>query len=396
MPLKMLPMNQISQPPLDNAGETSRPLLLHATVQVGLGDRSYPIWIGEGLLDQPQIWQQAFGGRKAGRVVVISNEVVMPLYGQRVLNALEAIGCQTSQVVLPDGESHKDMTSLMKIFDHLMSAHVDRTATVVALGGGVIGDMAGFAAACYQRGIDFVQVPTTLLSQVDSSVGGKTAINHPLGKNMIGAFYQPRAVMIDMTVLKTLPTREVSAGLAEIIKYGCILDVKFFDWLESNLPALMKGDPIALAYAIERSCQIKAQVVAADERESSGQRALLNFGHTFGHAIEAGLGFGVWLHGEAVGCGMAMAALLSHQLGQLDAPSLSRVVRLIGRAGLPLDPPDWPAQDYLDWMAHDKKSSGGAIRYILLKELGQAELRAVEAPVVRVAIEAAQKGFSAA
>jgi 3-dehydroquinate synthase len=298
--------------------------------------------------------------------------------------------------VLPDGESHKDMTSLMKIFDHLMSAHVDRTATVVALGGGVIGDMAGFAAACYQRGIDFVQVPTTLLSQVDSSVGGKTAINHPLGKNMIGAFYQPRAVMIDMTVLKTLPTREVSAGLAEIIKYGCILDVQFFDWLESNLPALMKGDPIALAYAIERSCQIKAQVVAADERESSGQRALLNFGHTFGHAIEAGLGFGVWLHGEAVGCGMAMAALLSHQLGQLDAPSLSRVVRLIGRAGLPLDPPDWPAQDYLDWMAHDKKSSGGAIRYILLKGLGQAELRAVEAPVVRVAIEAAQKGFSAA
>lgn len=396
MPLKMLPMNQISQPPLDNAGETSRPLQLHATVQVGLGDRSYPIWIGEGLLDQPRIWQQAFGGRKAGRVVVISNEVVMPLYGQRVLNALEAIGCQTSQVVLPDGESHKDMTSLMKIFDHLMSAHVDRTATVVALGGGVIGDMAGFAAACYQRGIDFVQVPTTLLSQVDSSVGGKTAINHPLGKNMIGAFYQPRAVMIDMTVLKTLPTREVSAGLAEIIKYGCILDVKFFDWLESNLPALMKGDPIALAYAIERSCQIKAQVVAADERESSGQRALLNFGHTFGHAIEAGLGFGVWLHGEAVGCGMAMAALLSHQLGQLDAPSLSRVVRLIGRAGLPLDPPDWPAQDYLDWMAHDKKSSGGAIRYILLKGLGQAELRAVEAPVVRVAIEAAQKGFSAA
>jgi 3-dehydroquinate synthase len=396
MPLKMLPMNQISQPPLDNAGETSRPLQLHATVQVGLGDRSYPIWIGEGLLDQPRIWQQAFGGRKAGRVVVISNEVVMPLYGQRVLNALEAIGCQTSQVVLPDGESHKDMTSLMKIFDHLMSAHVDRTATVVALGGGVIGDMAGFAAACYQRGIDFVQVPTTLLSQVDSSVGGKTAINHPLGKNMIGAFYQPRAVMIDMTVLKTLPTREVSAGLAEIIKYGCILDVQFFDWLESNLPALMKGDPIALAYAIERSCQIKAQVVAADERESSGQRALLNFGHTFGHAIEAGLGFGVWLHGEAVGCGMAMAALLSHQLGQLDAPSLSRVVRLIGRAGLPLDPPDWPAQDYLDWMAHDKKSSGGAIRYILLKGLGQAELRAVEAPVVRVAIEAAQKGFSAA
>jgi 3-dehydroquinate synthase len=396
MPLKTLPMNPMSQPPLDNAANATLPLQVHATVQVGLGDRSYPIWIGEGLIDQPNIWQQALGGRKAGRVVVVSNDVVMPLYGERVLNALKALGCQTSQVVLPDGESHKDMASLMKIFDHLMSAHVDRTATIVALGGGVIGDMAGFAAACYQRGIDFVQVPTTLLSQVDSSVGGKTAINHPLGKNMIGAFYQPRAVIIDMTVLRTLPTREVSAGLAEIIKYGCILDGQFFDWLESNLPALMQGDPVALAYAIERSCQIKAQVVAADERESSGQRALLNFGHTFGHAIEAGLGFGTWLHGEAVGCGMAMAALLSHQLGQLDAPSLDRVVALIGRAGLPLSPPDWPAEAYLDWMAHDKKSSGGAIRYILLKGLGQSELKAVEAPVVRVAIEAAQKGFSAA
>jgi len=392
-------MNQTSQRPLDKTAAESGPHGLYATVQVGLADRSYPIWIGEGLLDQAQVWRQALRpGRSGqpGRVVVVSNEVVMPLYGHQVLAALADLGCQTSQVVLPDGESYKDMASLMKIFDHLMAEHVDRSATVVALGGGVIGDMAGFAAACYQRGIDFVQVPTTLLSQVDSSVGGKTAINHPLGKNMIGAFYQPRAVIIDMSVLRTLPSREVSAGLAEIIKYGCILDADFFSWLEANMPALVAKDSAALAYAIERSCQIKAGVVSADERESSGQRALLNFGHTFGHAIEAGMGYGSWLHGEAVGCGMAMAALLSCQLGQLDTPSFKRVVDLIHQAGLPLKPPSWPAQDYLDWMAHDKKSSGGAIRYILLKGLGQSELKAVDDTVVRVAIEASQKGLASA
>ena len=392
-------MNQISPRPLDKTAAESGPHGVRATVQVGLADRSYPIWIGEGLLDQAKVWRQALGpGRsgRPGRVVVVSNEVVMPLYGHQVLAALTDLGCQTSQVVLPDGESHKDMTSLMKIFDHLMAEHVDRSATVVALGGGVIGDMAGFAAACYQRGIDFVQVPTTLLSQVDSSVGGKTAINHPLGKNMIGAFYQPRAVIIDMLVLRTLPAREVSAGLAEIIKYGCILDADFFSWLEANMPALVAKDSAALAYAIERSCQLKAGVVSADERESSGQRALLNFGHTFGHAIEAGMGYGSWLHGEAVGCGMAMAALLSSQLGQLDTPSFKRVINLIHQAGLPLTPPGWPAQDYLDWMAHDKKSSGGAIRYILLKGLGQSELKAVDDALVRTAIEASQKGLVSA
>ncbi len=392
-------MNQISPRPLDKTAAESGPHGVRATVQVGLADRSYPIWIGEGLLDQAKVWRQALGpGRsgRPGRVVVVSNEVVMPLYGHQVLAALTDLGCQTSQVVLPDGESHKDMTSLMKIFDHLMAEHVDRSATVVALGGGVIGDMAGFAAACYQRGIDFVQVPTTLLSQVDSSVGGKTAINHPLGKNMIGAFYQPRAVIIDMLVLRTLPAREVSAGLAEIIKYGCILDADFFSWLEANMSALVAKDSAALAYAIERSCQLKAGVVSADERESSGQRALLNFGHTFGHAIEAGMGYGSWLHGEAVGCGMAMAALLSSQLGQLDTPSFKRVINLIHQAGLPLTPPGWPAQDYLDWMAHDKKSSGGAIRYILLKGLGQSELKAVDDALVRTAIEASQKGLASA
>ncbi len=392
-------MNQISPRPLDKTAAESGPHGVRATVQVGLADRSYPIWIGEGLLDQAKVWRQALGpGRsgRPGRVVVVSNEVVMPLYGHQVLAALTDLGCQTSQVVLPDGESHKDMTSLMKIFDHLMAEHVDRSATVVALGGGVIGDMAGFAAACYQRGIDFVQVPTTLLSQVDSSVGGKTAINHPLGKNMIGAFYQPRAVIIDMLVLRTLPAREVSAGLAEIIKYGCILDADFFSWLEANMSALVVRDSAALAYAIERSCQLKAGVVSADERESSGQRALLNFGHTFGHAIEAGMGYGSWLHGEAVGCGMAMAALLSSQLGQLDTPSFKRVINLIHQAGLPLTPPGWPAQDYLDWMAHDKKSSGGAIRYILLKGLGQSELKAVDDALVRTAIEASKKGLASA
>jgi 3-dehydroquinate synthase len=392
-------MNQISPRPLDKTAAESGPHGVRATVQVGLADRSYPIWIGEGLLDQAKVWRQALGpGRsgRPGRVVVVSNEVVMPLYGHQVLAALTDLGCQTSQVVLPDGESHKDMTSLMKIFDHLMAEHVDRSATVVALGGGVIGDMAGFAAACYQRGIDFFQVPTTLLSQVDSSVGGKTAINHPLGKNMIGAFYQPRAVIIDMLVLRTLPAREVSAGLAEIIKYGCILDADFFSWLEANMSALVAKDSAALAYAIERSCQLKAGVVSADERESSGQRALLNFGHTFGHAIEAGMGYGSWLHGEAVGCGMAMAALLSSQLGQLDTPSFKRVINLIHQAGLPLTPPGWQAQDYLDWMAHDKKSSGGAIRYILLKGLGQSELKAVDDALVRTAIEASQKGLASA
>jgi 3-dehydroquinate synthase len=392
-------MNQISPRPLDKTAAESGPHGVRATVQVGLADRSYPIWIGDGLLDQAKVWRQALGpGRsgRPGRVVVVSNEVVMPLYGHQVLAALTDLGCQTSQVVLPDGESHKDMTSLMKIFDHLMAEHVDRSATVIALGGGVIGDMAGFAAACYQRGVDFVQVPTTLLSQVDSSVGGKTAINHPLGKNMIGAFYQPRAVIIDMLVLRTLPAREVSAGLAEIIKYGCILDADFFSWLEANVPALVAKDSAALAYAIERSCQLKAGVVSADERESSGQRALLNFGHTFGHAIEAGMGYGSWLHGEAVGCGMAMAALLSSQLGQLDTPSFKRVINLIHQAGLPLTPPGWPAQDYLDWMAHDKKSSGGAIRYILLKGLGQSELKAVDDALVRTAIEASQKGLASA
>jgi 3-dehydroquinate synthase len=255
------------------------------------------------------------------------------------------------------------------------------------LGGGVVGDMAGFAAACYQRGMPFIQVPTTLLSQVDSSVGGKTAVNHPLGKNMIGAFYQPQAVVIDMNVLSTLPDRELSAGLAEVIKMGCILDADFFAWLEGHMDALRARDPQALSMAIERSCALKALVVAQDERESTGRRALLNFGHTFGHAIEAGLGFGVWLHGEAVGCGMVMASHLSQQLGLLSDAQRNRVIRLVERAGLPTRGPDWSTETYLEWMAHDKKAEAGEIRYIVLNGLGSARLSTASQAQVGLALE---------
>lgn len=357
-------------------------------LEVALGDRSYPILIGDGLLDDPAVWQQFVG---SGQVVVITNDVVGPLYWPRLEAMLRPICRQLLLVELPDGEAHKDMSSLMRIFDAMLEARLERSATVVALGGGVIGDMAGFAAACYQRGVAFVQVPTTLLSQVDSSVGGKTAINHPLGKNMIGAFYQPRAVVIDMAVLSTLPDKELSAGLAEIIKYGCILDADFFEWLEAEMPRLLARDPVALTKAIGRSCQLKAQVVAEDERESSGRRALLNYGHTFGHAIEAGLGFGVWLHGEAVGCGMVMAAWLSRVLGQLSQAEVDRITRLVRLAGLPIHGPDWPAEQYLDWMRHDKKAEAGAIRYILLKGIGQSEQRPVPDEAVSRALLMAQE-----
>ena len=349
------------------------PGLLHHRLEVSLAERSYPLYIGSGLLGNPTLWKSMVATRQ---VVVVTNEVVGPLYLSVVRKGLEAQGREVSEIVLPDGEAYKTIESFMQIMDGLMSRHIERKATLVALGGGVVGDMAGFAAACYQRGIPFVQVPTTLLSQVDSSVGGKTAINHPLGKNMIGAFYQPRAVLIDLDVLTTLPRREFSAGLAEIIKYGAALDRGFFDWLEGSMDALMARDVEALAFAVQRSCAIKARVVAADEREA-GLRALLNFGHTFGHAIEAGMGFGRWLHGEAVGCGMVMAADLSARLGRLGAADHNRLVALIDRAELPIHAPAWPASQYLAAMAHDKKAEGGEIRYVLLQGLGQAELRAV-------------------
>ena len=373
-------------PSIDPTDSTQPALGIHSTVEVALGDgRAYPIWIGEELLGLPAVWTACIDSRQ---VVVVTNATVANLYLAPLVGALKASSREVIEVVLPDGEEFKDMAHLGTILDAMMQAQVDRSSTVVALGGGVVGDMAGFAASCYQRGVAFVQAPTTLLAQVDSSVGGKTGVNHPLGKNMIGAFYQPKAVVIDMSVLSTLPEREFSAGLAEIIKYGASLDRGFFDWLEDAMDALVARDSKNLAYAIEKSCQLKAMVVAEDERESSGRRALLNFGHTFGHAIEAGLGFGTWLHGEAVGCGMVMATRLSQDLGQVRADEASRVLDLVRRAGLPTQPPKWSAQTYLDWMRHDKKAAAGRIRYILLKGIGQAEFRPVDDAAVSASLQA--------
>ncbi len=356
-------------------------------LDVGLAARTYPIHIAPGLLADEALWAPWVEGRS---VVLVTNETVMPLYGEALVAMLGPRARSIHTHVLPDGEAHKTLAHFEAILSTMLAAHCDRKTRVVALGGGVVGDMAGFAAACYQRGVDVLQVPTTLLSQVDSSVGGKTAVNHPLGKNMIGAFHQPSAVFIDLHTLATLPERELSAGLAEVIKYGCILDLGFFEWLEANMSRLMARDPDALAHAVRRSCELKAEVVAGDERETSGLRALLNFGHTFGHAIEAGLGFGTWLHGEAVGCGMVMAAELSQELGQLGLPEVQRIRALVRAAGLPITPPAWDASTFLDWMAHDKKADAGAIRYIVLRGLGSAELRPVPAEVVARAIGASQ------
>ncbi|MGB8144932.1 MAG: 3-dehydroquinate synthase, partial [Chromatiaceae bacterium] len=299
------------------------------SIQVALGDRAYPIHIGQQLLADPGWYQPHIRGRQ---VMVVTNVTVAPLYLTQVEQALA--GYQVAQVILPDGEQYKTLEVWNRIFDGLLGNRFGRDCTLIAMGGGVVGDMAGFAAACYQRGVAFIQVPTTLLAQVDSSVGGKTGVNHPLGKNMIGAFHQPRAVIIDTDTLNTLPDREIAAGLAEVIKYGLIRDPAFFGWLEDRMPALLARDSEALAEAIERSCQNKAEVVAADEREA-GQRALLNLGHTFGHAIETGMGYGTWLHGEAVGAGMCLAADLSHRLGWLAADDLVRARALIAAAGLP-------------------------------------------------------------
>ncbi len=353
------------------------------TLQVSLEERSYPIWIGAGIASDQALWKQALA---PGRVAIVTNQTVSPLYLKQVVQTIESCGHAVVTCTLPDGEQYKDWQHLNKIFDVLMEHRIERGETLLALGGGVIGDMAGFAAACYQRGMRFVQIPTTLLAQVDSSVGGKTAINHPLGKNMIGAFYQPAAVLIDIDMLKTLPDRELSAGIAEVIKYGCILDEEFFHWLEVHMDALLARDIEALTHAIYRSCELKAYVVAKDERES-GKRAILNFGHTFGHAIEAGLGFGEWLHGEAVGCGMVMACELSRRLGGISADQQDRIVRLIQRAKLPAAPPQWPAKDYLQWMSHDKKAKSGKIRYVVLRTIGAADMQAVEDGLVAQVIE---------
>ena len=352
--------------------ETASPVP-STTVDIDLGDRSYPIHIGCGLLDDPRTWSAL---PKARQALIVSNTTVAPLYAQRLKAALPARYGQVHLVELPDGEVFKTWESLNLVFDRLLETACDRKTVLFALGGGVVGDMTGFAAACYMRGVPFVQVPTTLLAQVDSSVGGKTAINHPLGKNMIGAFYQPLQVVCDLDPLDTLPPREVSAGLAEVIKYGPIADADFLDWIEQHIDALRAGDKAALAHAVRRSCELKAWVVSRDEREA-GLRAILNFGHTFGHAIEAGMGYGEWLHGEAVGCGMVLAIELSARLGLADAPFAARLTRLIERAGLPTKPPAIGVERFLDLMRVDKKAEGGDIRYILIDSPGRAVLRPV-------------------
>ena len=338
------------------------------SLNVALDERAYDIHIGRGLIDRGDLLASVL---KRKRAVVISNEVVAPLYAARVLAALDSVDVAHQLVVLPDGEAHKDWPTLNLIFDALLGARVERSTTLIALGGGVIGDMVGFAAATYQRGVPFIQVPTTLLSQVDSSVGGKTAINHPLGKNMIGAFHQPKLVLADIDTLDTLPARELKAGLAEVIKYGLIRDREFFDWLEINMPRLLARDADALAFAIERSCRNKAEVVIEDETET-GVRALLNLGHTFGHAIETGLGYGEWLHGEAVAAGTLMAAELSRRLGWLGDADIARIRAIHEAAGLALRGPRLGVDRYLELMSHDKKVEAGKLRLVLLRAIGDA------------------------
>ncbi|RLN32817.1 3-dehydroquinate synthase [Panicum miliaceum] len=346
------------QPPAESRVST--------VVDVDLGDRSYPIYIGAGLLDEPDLLQRHVHGK---RVLVVTNTTVAPLYLEKVTWALTHNNPNVSveSVILPDGEKYKDMDTLMKVFDKAVESRLDRRCTFVALGGGVIGDMCGFAAAAFLRGVNFIQIPTTLMAQVDSSVGGKTGINHPLGKNLIGAFYQPQCVLIDTDTLNTLPDRELASGIAEVVKYGLIRDAPFFEWQEKNMSALLAREPSALAYAIKRSCENKAEVVAQDEKES-GLRATLNLGHTFGHAIETGIGYGAWLHGEAVAAGTVMAADMSHRLGWIDESIRKRVVDILEQAKLPITPPEtMTVEKFKSIMAVDKKVADGLLRLILLK-----------------------------
>ena len=366
-----------------NSTLTTKP----AQVDISLADRSYPILIGSGLLSGSSTWQ---GIASAHTALIVSNVTVAPLYAAQLQAALAARFANVLLLTLPDGEAHKDWPTLQLVFDALLQHGCDRKTVLFALGGGVVGDMTGFAAASYMRGVPFVQVPTTLLAQVDSSVGGKTAINHPLGKNMIGAFYQPQLVVCDLDVLKTLPRRELSAGLAEVIKYGPIADMAFMGWLEANLDALLAGESAELAHAVQRSCEIKAAVVGQDEREQ-GLRAILNFGHTFGHAIESALGYGQWLHGEGVGCGMVMAAHLSARMGLVDQVFVQRLIKLVARAGLPTRAPVLSEGDnagrYLELMRIDKKSEAGEIRFVLIDGPGRACVRAAPDAMVREVID---------
>ena len=354
-------------------------------VPIALGDRSYEISIGDGLLGQAATWE---GLPQASVGVVVSNPTVMQHWGAPLLGSLSPRFKRLVTIELPDGEVHKDWSSLDVVFDRLLAEGCDRKTVLFALGGGVIGDLTGFAAACYMRGVPFVQVPTTLLAQVDSSVGGKTAINHPRGKNMIGAFYQPKRVVCDLAVLDTLPAREISAGLAEVIKYGPIADPAFLDWIEAHVDALRARDRAALAHAVQRSCEIKAAVVGADERET-GLRAILNFGHTFGHAIEAGLGYGKWLHGEAVGCGMVMASDLSARLGLVPDSFVDRVRSLCVRAGLPVRAPSLGGPErWLELMRVDKKAEAGDLRFVVIESVGRAAVRPVSESLVRQTLAA--------
>jgi len=341
------------------------------SLRVALGERAYPIHVGDGILDAASLYAPELAGRTAA---VVTNAVVAPLYLARVRAALAACGARVVEITIEDGEQAKRWETLDAIVGAMLAARCDRRCVVVALGGGVVGDLAGFAAAVYQRGVPFIQLPTTLLAQVDSSVGGKTGINHALGKNMIGAFHQPLAVIADVGTLATLPARELRAGIAEVIKHGLVLDAQFFEWLEGNIERLLAADPEALTHAVLRSCELKAGVVAADERES-GPRAILNFGHTFGHAIEAGVGYGSWLHGEAVAAGMVMACELSVRAGALDRSVVARVRALMARAGLPVAGPQLAPARYLELMTVDKKAAAGKIRFVTLVSIGRATLR---------------------
>ena len=338
-------------------------------LQVALNDKGYPIYIGTGLLRQKELLVKHI---KSKQVLIVTNTTISPLYLDDVIKCLQ--GFQVEVIELPDGEQYKNLENLTKIFDQLLAKKFSRNSTLIALGGGVIGDMGGFAAACYQRGIPFIQIPTTVLAQVDSSVGGKTGVNHPLGKNMIGAFYQPQCVIADIDVLDTLDDRQLSAGIAEVIKYGLIRDLDFFEWLEKNISLLLARDKAALAYIIERSCINKAEIVAEDEFEV-GVRAILNLGHTFGHAIETGMGYGEYLHGEAVAIGIGFAADLSRRMGWITGNDISRILSLLKRAQLPVVPPkEMNVSKFLDLMAVDKKNVDGKIRLILLESIGKAAL----------------------
>ncbi len=370
-------MHEISPPPLHTTGR----------IDIELGERSYPIIISGALIQASQTFADL---PNATQALIVSNTTVAPLYAETLKIALLQHYPKVHVLALPDGEVFKTWETLNLIFDVLLQNECDRKTVLFALGGGVVGDMTGFAAASYMRGVPFVQVPTTLLAQVDSSVGGKTAINHPLGKNMVGAFYQPLRVVCDLDTLKTLPARELSAGLAEVIKYGPIADMAFFDWIESHIDDLRAGHSDALAKAIQRSCEIKAEVVGQDERES-GLRAILNFGHTFGHAIESGMGYGQWLHGEAVGCGMVMAAELSQRLGLIEPAFVQRLKQLIQKAGLPVVGPRLSEVDnagrYLELMRVDKKTEAGELRFVLINGPGQAVVRKAPDALVRGVID---------